>query len=65
MNKEEFIKLFELNVIYEEYKEKIPFSFSLYDKLIGSETFIFFGFDKDHNIRLSIECFEFSEEKKE
>ena len=41
MNKEEFIKLFELGILYEKYKERIPFSFGLHDYLIGSKTFVF------------------------
>ena len=42
-------------------KDKIPFSFGLHDRLIGSDTFIFFGFHEINKIKLCIECVEFSE----
>ena len=61
MNKEKFLQLFEVNEIYEKYKDKIPFSFGLHDRLIGSDTFIFFGFHEINKITLCIECVEFSE----
>ena len=61
MNKEKFLQLFELEEIYNKYKEKIPFSFGLHDRLIGSDTFIFFGFHEINKIKLCIECVEFSE----
>ena len=61
MNKEKFLQLFEVNEIYEKYKDKIPFSFGLHDRLIGSDTFIFFGFHEINKIKFCIECIEFSE----
>ena len=61
MTKQEFLQLFELEEIYNKYKEKIPFSFGLHDRLIGSDTFIFFGFHEINKIKLCIECVEFSE----
>ena len=42
-------------------KDKIPFSFGLHDRLIGSDTFIFFGFHEINKIKFCIECIEFSE----
>ena len=61
MNKKKFLQLFEVNEIYEKYKDKIPFSFGLHDRLIGSDTFIFFGFHEINKIKFCIECIEFSE----
>ena len=61
MTKQEFLQLFELEEIYNKYKEKIPFSFGLHDRLIVSDTFIFFGFHEINKIKFCIECIEFSE----
>lgn len=61
MTKEEFLQLFELEKIYNKYKNNIPFSFGLHDRLIGTDTFIFFGFHDINKIKFGIECVEFSE----
>jgi hypothetical protein len=65
MNKQEFLKLFELEEIYKKYQNKIPFSFGLHDRLIGTDTFIFFGFHSQNAIKICIECVEFSEKIQE
>lgn len=65
MVKQEFLKLFELEEIYNKYKDKIPFSFGLHDRLIGTDTFIFFGFHSTNKIKFCIECVEFSEKIQE
>jgi hypothetical protein len=65
MTKEEFLKLFELEEIYQEYKNTTPFSFGLHDNLIGTNNFIFFGFEDKNKIKFSIESVEFSEKIQE
>lgn len=65
MTKQDFLKLFELEEIYSKYKDKIPFSFGLHDRLIGTDTFIFFGFHSQNTIKLCFECVEFSEKIQE
>ncbi len=60
MTKQEFITLFELEEIYNKYKEKIPFSFGLHDYLTGTDTFIFFGFHSQNEIKFCIESNDFS-----
>ena len=62
MTKQEFITLFELEKIYNKYKDKIPFCFSLHDRLIGTESSIYFSFRKDNMIKIHIECVEFNTE---
>lgn len=61
MTKQEFLKLFELEDIYQKYHEKIPFCFSLNDNLIGSKNSILYFLDKNNKFHLNIECTEFSE----
>ncbi len=61
MTKQEFLKLFELEEIYNKYQNKIPFSYGLHDHLIGTKNFIFFGFENENKIKFCIECVEFSE----
>lgn len=65
MTKQEFLKLFELEEIYTKYQNKIPFSFGLHDRMIGTDTFIFFGFHDTNKIKFCIECVEFSEKIQE
>lgn len=62
MTKQEFITLFELEEIYNKYKDKIPFCFSLHDRLIGTDSAIYFSFRKDNMIKIHIECVEFNTE---
>ena len=59
MNKEEFLQLFELNEIYEQYQNRKSFGFGLFDNLTGSETFVIFNFN-ENNLKINIDCFEFS-----
>ena len=59
MTKNEFLQLFELNEIYEQYKNKIPFCFSLHDRLIGTDTAIYFTFITQNEIKIHLECIEF------
>ena len=60
MTKEEFIKLFELEKIYEKCQDKVSFSFCLFDNLTGSNNEIYYVFD-DKNIKLVCLCSEFNE----
>ena len=59
MTKNEFLQLFELTEIYEKYKNKIPFCFSLHDRLIGTDTAIYFTFITQNEIKIHLECIEF------
>lgn len=61
MTKQEFLKLFELEEIYSKYKDKEIFGFGLFDNLIGTENIVIYNFNKD-NLKLIIECVEFSQE---
>ena len=65
MTKNEFLQLFELNEIYKNNKNQTTFSYCLHDRLTGSGNFVFFVFYDMNNIKISIECFEFSETKQE
>ena len=65
MTKNEFLQLFELNEIYKNNKNQTTFSYGLHDRLTGSGNFVFFGFYDMNNIKISIECFEFSETKQQ
>lgn len=60
MTEQEFITLFELEEIYKKYKEKIPFCFSLHDRLTGTDSAIYFSFKKDNIIKIHVECVEFN-----
>ena len=51
MNKEEFLQLFELNEIYEQYKQRKGFGFGFFDNLTGSETFVLFNFNENKELR--------------
>lgn len=62
MTKQEFLKLFELEEIYNKYQHKIPFCFSLHDRLIGTDSAIYFSFRNDNMIKIHIECVEFNTE---
>ena len=64
MTKNEFLQLFELNEIYEQYKKRKSFGFGLFDNLTGSETFVIFNFN-ENNLKINIDCFEFSETKQQ
>lgn len=61
MTKQDFLKLFELDEIYNKYQNKIPFCFGLHDNLIGTENAIFYVFNDD-KLKLTVECLEFSHE---
>lgn len=62
MTEQEFITLFELEEIYGKYKNKIPFCFSLHDRLTGLNSAIYFSFKKNHIIKIHVECIEFNTE---
>lgn len=62
MTKQEFLKLFELEEIYNKYQNKIPFCFSLHDRLIGTDSAIYFSFRNNNMIKIHIECVEFNTE---
>lgn len=62
MTKQEFLILFELEEIYRKYQNKIPFCFSLHDRLTGTDTAIYFSFKKDHIIKIHVECIDFNTE---
>lgn len=63
MNKKQFIKLFELEKIYQDYKNNIPFGFGLLDYLTGTNNAIFFIFS-ENKVKVVIECDELNEEHK-
>lgn len=62
MTKQEFLKLFELEEIYNKYQNKIPFCFSLHDRLIGTDSAIYFSFIDGNTTKIHIECVEFNTE---
>lgn len=62
MTKQEFITLFDLEEIYRKYQKKIPFCFSLHDRLTGSDSAIYFSFKKNDIIKIHVECIEFNTE---
>ena len=59
MTKQEFLKLFELEEIYNKYKDKIPFCFGLHDNLIGTDNAIFYVFEQK-KLKFVVECVEFN-----
>lgn len=60
MTKQEFLQLFKLEDIYEKYQKQIPFSFALNDRIVGTDTSIFWGFHSQNTIKLCIDSIEFS-----
>ena len=63
MTKDEFIKLFEIEKVYEKCKSKIPFCFGLHDNLTGTENSIFYVFS-ENKVKVVVECDELSEKNK-
>lgn len=63
MNKEEFIKLFELEEIYNKYQSKNSFGFGLFNNLTGTENAIFYIFS-ENKIKVVIECDELNQKQK-
>ena len=60
MTKNEFLQLFELSEIYEQYKSRNIFGFGLFDNLIGSRNFIIYNFN-ERELQITFECTEFQE----
>ncbi|NCP98230.1 hypothetical protein GW796_00605 [archaeon] len=60
MTKQEFLQLFELEGIYNKYQNKIPFCFSLHDRLVGTDSAIYFSFKDNNTIKIHMECVEFN-----
>ena len=60
MTKNEFLQLFELNEIYEQYKSRNIFGFGLFDNLIGSRNFVIYNFN-ERELQITFECTEFQE----
>ena len=40
MTKQEFLKLFDLEDIYQKYHEKVPFSLGFHDNLTGTKNYL-------------------------
>lgn len=64
MTKEEFLILFELEEIYNKYKDRVSFSFGLFDNLTGTKNEIYYVFN-ENNIKLICFCTEFNEKPQE
>ena len=65
MNKEEFLNLFELENVYNKYKNKKCFILGLHDNITGTKNAIFFIFEHSNKLKISIDCFDFGETKQE
>jgi hypothetical protein len=64
MDRNEFLKLFELEDIYNQYKEEEDFGLGLFDHLTGSKNMIIYYFNKN-KLKLVMESDEFNNEIQE
>lgn len=62
MNKQEFLKLFELDKIYEKYQNHIPYGLSLHDRLSGTPSAVYYLFEEEDKFKILIESIDFSQE---
>lgn len=60
MTKQEFLKLFELEDIYQKYEKHIPFSFGYHDILTNTPNKIHFSFLSQDKIKLILDSTELS-----
>lgn len=64
MNKQEFLTLFELEEIYNKYKDRVSFSFGLFDNLTGTKNEIYYVFNKN-SIKIICFCTNLNEKPQE
>lgn len=62
MKKEEFLKLFELENIYDKYKHKKSFIFGCHDNLTGTYNACYFLFEGNNQFKVIIETEHFAQQ---